>query len=227
MERLAAGALRLAATRGDVRTMDALARAPAFNVDADMAGFTALMAATTMGQEAAVLWLLQHGASLTTLKDDGWRDSVLHYAAAKGHMGIVQALLAYGAPPNVRNAANKLPADVAHDNGHVEVQEYLLLVAVGNTPIPTREEVDARVQELAAEAAAQNQAKSPKAAAAYAAAAGDGADQDPEIVPEMPFHEGLLSGYEVGRCWRRLCSAVLCLLWCVHVWMAGVLGTRA
>ena len=53
---------------------------------------------------AAVVWLLHRGADLTLLKDDGWRDTTLHYAAGSGSLDCVQALLAWGADPTAANA---------------------------------------------------------------------------------------------------------------------------
>jgi ankyrin repeat protein len=84
MDSLAAGALRLAAARGDIATLKLLAKSPGFKVDADMAGFTPLMAAVVQGQESAAIWLLQQGASTASRKDDQWGDTLLHYAGEQG-----------------------------------------------------------------------------------------------------------------------------------------------
>jgi hypothetical protein len=138
METTAAGALRLAAARGDVRTMELLSRFPSFYVEAPMKGFTPLMAAVIQGQEQAVLWLLQNGASHRAIKEDGWNDSVLHYAAAKGNMAIVQMLLAFGADVSATNANGKYAADVAEANGHLQVAQYLDLVEDKKTRLPDK-----------------------------------------------------------------------------------------
>jgi hypothetical protein len=138
MTTLAAGALRLAAARNDVYTMRVLSRLPSFDVDASMAGFTPLMAAVVNGHEAAVAWLLHKGASVASLKDDGWVDSVLHYAAAAGSLKVVQALLAFGANARAVNALGRTPADAAADAGHLLVANYLLAVATGRAAAPAK-----------------------------------------------------------------------------------------
>lgn len=71
-------AVRLAAARGDVRSLHALAGGCArFHVDAALNGFTALHAAAVEGQAAALLWLCQHGADVAAVKADGWADTAL------------------------------------------------------------------------------------------------------------------------------------------------------
>jgi len=55
----------------------------------------------------AITWLCQRGANINALKDDGWHDTALHYAASKGCLASVQALLAFGADPNARNFAGE------------------------------------------------------------------------------------------------------------------------
>ena len=52
----------------------------------------------------AVVWLLHRGADLTVMKEDGWRDTALHYAAGSGSLDCVQALLAWGADATAANA---------------------------------------------------------------------------------------------------------------------------
>jgi ankyrin repeat protein len=131
MRSTAAGALRLAAARGDIYTMELLRRAHDFDINAAMTGFTPLMAAVVQSQELAVLWLLQHGASLGARKEDGWNDSVLHYAAAKGSLPIAQALLAFGADASAANSHGRTPAEAALASGHRAVSEYIAVVASG------------------------------------------------------------------------------------------------
>ena len=53
----------------------------------------------------------------------GW--SLLHAAASKGHMRIVQMLLDAGAPASACNPQSKTPAQVAHDKGHSAVAALL------------------------------------------------------------------------------------------------------
>lgn len=70
---LEAGALRLAAARGDVAAMSQLASGCArFSADASIRGFTPLHAAAIEGKAAAAVWLLERGASVAAVKDDEW-----------------------------------------------------------------------------------------------------------------------------------------------------------
>ena len=52
---------------------------------------------------AAVVWLLHHGANVAAQKEDGWADTALHYAAGRGSLETVHALLAWGADPAAAN----------------------------------------------------------------------------------------------------------------------------
>ncbi len=82
--------MRLAAARDDVDTLDLLAHVPDFDVDASHDGFTPLLAAAVEGHARAAAWLLRRGARLEALKADGWGDTALHYAAARGSLEIVK-----------------------------------------------------------------------------------------------------------------------------------------
>ena len=53
----------------------------------------------------AVAWLCSHGANVAALKDDNWRDTALHYAAASGSLEACNVLLAYGADAGAVNFA--------------------------------------------------------------------------------------------------------------------------
>ncbi|KAF6262258.1 hypothetical protein COO60DRAFT_1677084 [Scenedesmus sp. NREL 46B-D3] len=125
------GALRLAAARGDLATMQALADGiRKFHIDADHEGFTPLHAAAIEGKAVALLWLCQHGADVAAVKDDGWHDSALHYAAARGHMHCCQVLIAHGAQLDAANYAGQTAADVAARSGHSRVAAYLKKMAM-------------------------------------------------------------------------------------------------
>ena len=62
-------------------------------------------------------------ACQTTGMFSGW--SLLHAAASKGHMRIVQMLLAAGAPASACNPKSLTPAQVAHEKGHTAVAALL------------------------------------------------------------------------------------------------------
>ena len=68
---------------------------------------------------AATVWLLHRGASVGAEKQDQWHDTCLHYAAGRGSLETVQALLAWGADPAAQNALGErggaaiwLPRDI-------------------------------------------------------------------------------------------------------------------
>ena len=80
------------------------------------------------GAEAELESMLQSrtidaAAFQTTGMYSGW--SLLHAAASKGHMRIVQMLLAAGAPASACNPKSKTPAQVAHEKGHSAVAALL------------------------------------------------------------------------------------------------------
>ena len=80
------------------------------------------------GAEAEIASMLQSrsidaAACQTTGMYSGW--SLLHAAASKGHMRIVQMLLAAGAPASACNPKSKTPAQVAHEKGHSAVAALL------------------------------------------------------------------------------------------------------
>ena len=60
------------------------------------------------------MWLLQRGADLTRLKQDGWQDTALHYAAGSGSMECVQALLAWGADATLANSLGEAKGWCTH-----------------------------------------------------------------------------------------------------------------
>lgn len=181
MDVVAAGMYRLAAARGDVGTLQLLSTADHFDVDAPISGFTALMAATIAGKEAAVVWLLQHGASISSVKDDGWKDSVLHYAASRGHLGIAKALLAFGADCKARNFAEKTAAEAAAAAGHAEVAKYLADVAAGRGSVPSKQHYMSSATPIVTIGTGANPS-APSAKATGASATAGGEQQHPPAV---------------------------------------------
>ena len=71
----------------------------------------ALSASRINPRAAAAVWLLHHGASVAAQKEDGWNDTCLHYAAGRGSLETVQALLAWGADPAAENALGEWPCN--------------------------------------------------------------------------------------------------------------------
>ena len=90
----------------------------------------------------AVLWLCQRGANVHALKNDGWDDTALHYAAARGDMPTAQVLLAYGADASPVNAYDATPAELARKRKHQRLADYLDACASGKTLAPLPQELE-------------------------------------------------------------------------------------
>jgi hypothetical protein len=127
----------------------------------------------------AALWLCQAGADVTALKEDGWKDTALHYAAARGHTEVCKVLLAFGAPVEAQNYAGLTPAQTAARSGHTRLSELLAGTAAGKTgfkfspnnlPAPLRRKLATTVSQYQQDIA--NAATAAGAGAALAAAAG-------------------------------------------------------
>lgn len=131
------GTIRLAATRNDIDALETLASALHFNADAALGGFTALHAACIQGATEAALWLCMKNANVHAFKDDGWKDTPLHYAAAHGAIDICKILLAFSADPCAVNVFGFAPSMVAQKRRHNEVATYLDAVCQGTTKMPT------------------------------------------------------------------------------------------
>jgi hypothetical protein len=100
-------------------------RSSCFDVDCSVLGFTALHAAVCQGEVGAVLWLVQNGADVDAVKDDGWGYTALHYAACRGNLDVVKVLCAYGCKVTALNFVGHSAAQVASDEGHRQVSSLL------------------------------------------------------------------------------------------------------
>lgn len=88
----------------------------------DLHGCDALIHASRSGSVNAVRVLLKHGAN----PNHGTRALALHEAAAFGHVGCAEALLAAGAHPHMRNLHGYQPLELATHMDHPSVVERLL-----------------------------------------------------------------------------------------------------
>ncbi|KAL4527944.1 hypothetical protein Ndes2526B_g07735 [Nannochloris sp. 'desiccata'] len=136
------GAVRWAAAAGDLEALDALSLAPQFDIESALDGFTALHAAAIGGHRDAVLWLCQRGADVHALKNDGWDDTALHYAAARGDLGTAQVLLSYGADPSPVNAYAATPAELSRKRRHEKLANLLDAFDSGKSKPPLPKELE-------------------------------------------------------------------------------------
>lgn len=88
----------------------------------DLHGCDALIHASRSGSADAVRVLLKHGAN----PNHGARALSLHEAATFGHVRCVEALLAAGARPHMRNLHGYQPLELATHMDHADVVECLL-----------------------------------------------------------------------------------------------------
>jgi ankyrin repeat protein len=70
------------------------------NVNANVGGYTVLMAAAYSGDLEAATWLVEHGADVNARSEAGC--TALHGASVSGNAAILKLLLDRGADPNVR-----------------------------------------------------------------------------------------------------------------------------
>jgi len=121
----AASPLHEAARSGDLTTLASEIAAASSLEAVDEQGDTPLIAAALVGQEEAVLRLLDAGARIDGRSDRGM--TALHAAAFAGHGEIAELLIARGAA--VDDQANKFgitPLHAAAEENHLPLVELLL-----------------------------------------------------------------------------------------------------
>ena len=114
-----------AAQEGHTEIVDLLLDAGANVNFSDPGGFTPLKQAVGEARIATVEHLLLRGADVSRrCKSDGGC-TVLHTAAAYGHLDCIRLLLLYGADPKARNDDNQTPYDTAIDCDESEAAAVL------------------------------------------------------------------------------------------------------
>jgi ankyrin repeat protein len=118
-----------AMSAGSRRTLELLSLRGG-NFNANVGGYTSLMAAAYSGDLEAAIWLVEHGADVNARTDAGC--TALNGAAVSGNAAIVKLLLDRGANPNVRYQEPdsigdfQTPLMNAAWHGHAECLKLLL-----------------------------------------------------------------------------------------------------
>jgi ankyrin repeat protein len=95
------------------------------NVDAtNTLGRTPLIMSATEGYFELAKIFLDNNAD-TSIKDDSYKRTALHFAALNGHLNIVDALLKKGMDVDEKDRAGKTPLDYANNYGHEKVAKLL------------------------------------------------------------------------------------------------------
>jgi uncharacterized protein len=89
-------------------------------------GFQPLGLAAFFGHVEVVRFLLEAGAEVNTLSQNGLKVTPLHSAAAGRHYEIAMLLLEHGANPNLRQEGDFVPLHSAAQNGQIEMVKILL-----------------------------------------------------------------------------------------------------
>lgn len=122
------------ASNGYQITQELLSRDVDVNVSTEE-GFTPLLLAAYCGDVNMVMAILAYGESETDEQAHRFVDlnaitrqmrySALHLAALKGHEEIIILLLEEGADYTIRNLDGKTAADIAAENGYLDLEEIL------------------------------------------------------------------------------------------------------
>ena len=120
----------LAAAERHTDTVEVLLGAGADPNAANVLGRTALMFASSYGQDTIVKLLLDRGAKPNIVPNDHSSWTALMAAAARGHAITVALLLQNGADPNIKSKDGRTAIELARAEGHSEVVRKFS--AIGN-----------------------------------------------------------------------------------------------
>ena len=135
--------LHFAATEGHLEFVRKLLELNAEVNSRDDEGSTPLYCALENGKPDVVQLLLNNGADVRVRVRNRNRNTLLHIAAAGGHLEVVRKLLNLNAEVNSRNDHGSTPLFLASENGHTGVLQLLLDLNAdlyihdcdGNTPL--------------------------------------------------------------------------------------------
>ncbi len=117
--------LMFAAEKGHLTTVQALLSAPQIDINAKKTdGVTALIVATNNRKDDVVKALIDHGANVNITDNYGW--SPLMFAAEKGHLTIMQALLDKNADTKQTNKAGMTVFNIIERKDSNEMKVRLL-----------------------------------------------------------------------------------------------------
>ncbi len=117
----------VAASAGDVRTLEAFQTAGMNMDEADGEGYTALIMASGSGQTAAVERLLGMGADPKSVAKNG--RNALIFAAERGYVDVARMLLSRGADPSIRDKEGWSALTLSAYKGHSDVVSLLSATA--------------------------------------------------------------------------------------------------
>lgn len=115
--------LTTAAAKGNTADVEDLLRAGAPVNGVNKFGRTAVQV-MMMGSSPVAQALLEHGAD-PNVADRSTGSTPLHDAARTGFLDTARLLVKFLADPQARDHANRLPIDLAAQNGHTDVVAFL------------------------------------------------------------------------------------------------------